>query len=72
MERRLDKLGRMTLRAVRWAIVIVGGMLVILALIAGAGSRTVTLRQLVIDTLAGTDTTDSSGLAPNTVGLTVL
>ncbi len=27
---------------------------------------------LVIDTLAGTDMTDSSGLAPNTVGLTVL
>jgi AsmA-like protein len=52
MERRLDKLGRMTLRAVRWTIVMVGGMLVLLALIAGAGSRTVTLRQLVIDTLA--------------------
>lgn len=27
---------------------------------------------LVIDTLAGTDTTDSGGLAPNTIGLTVL
>ena len=27
---------------------------------------------LVIDTLAGNDTTDSSGLAPNTVGLTIL
>lgn len=42
----------MTLRVTRWAIAIVGGMLVILALIAGAGSRTATLRQLVIDTLA--------------------
>jgi hypothetical protein len=42
----------MTLRATRWVIAIVGGMLVILAIIAGAGSRTATLRQLVIDTLA--------------------
>jgi AsmA-like C-terminal region len=41
-----------TLRAARWAIVIVGGALVALAIAAGAGSRTATLRQLVIDTLA--------------------
>ena len=39
-------------RAVRWIIVIVGGALVVLAVLAGAGSRTATLRQLVIDTLA--------------------
>ena len=42
----------MTLRATRWAIAIVGGLLVFLAIIAGTGSRTATLRQLVIDTLA--------------------
>lgn len=42
----------MTLRATRWAIVVVGGLLVLLAIIAGAGSRTAVLRQLVIDTLA--------------------
>lgn len=42
----------MTLRATRWAIAIVGGTLVVLTIIAGAGSRTATLRQLVIDTLA--------------------
>ena len=42
----------MTLRAVRWTIAIVGGILITLAIIAGAGSRTATLRQLVIDTLA--------------------
>jgi hypothetical protein len=42
----------MTLRVTRWAIAIVGGMLVMLAIIAGGGSRTATLRQLVIDTLA--------------------
>ena len=42
----------MTLRATRWVIVIVGGALVVLALIAGAGSRTATLRQLVVDTLS--------------------
>ena len=41
-----------TLRATRWAIGIIGGALVALALVAGAGSRTATLRQLVIDTLA--------------------
>ena len=39
-------------RAIRWVIVIVGGALVVLAVIAGAGSRTATLRQLVVDTLA--------------------
>ena len=42
----------MTMRATRWAIAVVGGLLVLLAIIAGAGSRTATLRQLVIDTLA--------------------
>lgn len=42
----------MALRAVRWGIAIVGGLLVVLALIAGAGSRTEKLRQLVIETLA--------------------
>jgi hypothetical protein len=42
----------MTLRAARWAIAIIGGLLVLLAIVAGAGSRTTALRQLVIDTLA--------------------
>ena len=42
----------MTLRTARWAIVGIGGLLVLLAIIAGAGSRTAVLRQLVIDTLA--------------------
>jgi AsmA-like protein len=42
----------MTLRATRWAIIVVGGLLVLLAIIAGTGSRTAVLRQLVIDTLA--------------------
>jgi AsmA-like C-terminal region len=42
----------MHLRAARWIIALVGGLLVLLAIIAGAGSRTATLRQLVIDTLA--------------------
>lgn len=41
----------MTRRAARWAIATLGGTLVTLAVIAGAGSRTATLRQLVIDTL---------------------
>jgi hypothetical protein len=41
-----------TLRATRWLIAVVGGMLVLLAVLAGAGSRTATLRQVVIDTLA--------------------
>ncbi len=40
------------LRAIRWGIAIAGGFLVVLALIAGAGSRTEKLKQLVIDTLA--------------------
>lgn len=40
------------MRATRWAIAIVGGLLIVLAIIAGAGSRTATLRKLVIDTLA--------------------
>jgi AsmA-like protein len=52
LERCLNKLSRMSLRVVRWAAAIVGGVLVLLAIIAGAGSRTATLRQLVIDTLA--------------------
>lgn len=42
----------MSLRVTRWTIAIVGGLLVLLAIIAGGGSRTATLRQLVIDTLA--------------------
>src|SRR3954471_19060616 len=42
----------MTFRSARWAIAIVGGLLVLLAIVAGAGSRTDVLRQLVIDTLA--------------------
>ena len=42
----------MSLRVARWGIAIVGGLLVLLAIIAGGGSRTATLRQLVIDTLA--------------------
>lgn len=42
----------MVLRAMRWGIAVAGGLLVILALIAGAGSRTDKLKQLVIDTLA--------------------
>src|SRR6185436_6031364 len=36
----------------RWAIAAVGGALVVLTIIAGAGSRTATLRQLVVETLA--------------------
>ena len=42
----------MVLRAIRWGIAIAGGLLVVLALIAGAGSRTEKLKQLVIDTLS--------------------
>lgn len=41
----------MTLRTTRWLIALVGGTLVGLAVVAGAGSRTATLRQLVINTL---------------------
>lgn len=40
------------MRAARWTIAIVGGLLIVLAIVAGAGSRTATLRQLVIDTLS--------------------
>ena len=39
-------------RAARWAVVAVGAVLLTLAIVAGAGSRTQTLRRLVIDTLA--------------------
>ena len=42
----------MSLRIARWVIAVVGGLLVLLAIIAGGGSRTAALRQLVIDTLA--------------------
>jgi len=42
----------MVLRATRWAIAIVAVLLVLLAILAGTGSRTDKLRQLVIDTLA--------------------
>ena len=42
----------MALRALRWGIGIVGGLLVVVALVAGAGSRTEKLRQLVIETLS--------------------
>jgi hypothetical protein len=41
-----------TLRATRWTIVALGGGLIALAIVAGAGSRTATLRQLLIATLA--------------------
>jgi hypothetical protein len=40
------------IRATRWAIAIIGGALVTLAIVAGGGSRTATLRALVISTLA--------------------
>jgi hypothetical protein len=42
----------MVLRATRWTIAIVAGSLVFLAILAGMGSRTDKLRQLLIDTLA--------------------
>lgn len=42
----------MSIRVARWGIVVVGGLLVAMAAIAGAGSRTATLRKLVVDTLA--------------------
>jgi hypothetical protein len=42
----------MTLRVARWTALAVGAVLVVLAIVAGAGSRTATLRALVIDTLA--------------------
>ena len=41
----------MSIRVARWGIVVTGGLLVTLAIVAGAGSRTATLRQLVVDTL---------------------
>ena len=41
-----------TTRAVRWVVVGVGAALVALAAVAGAGSRTETLRRLVVDTLS--------------------
>jgi hypothetical protein len=40
------------MRVARWAIAVVGGLLVLLAIVAGTGSRTATLRQLVIQTLS--------------------
>lgn len=42
----------MSRSAVRWVVGAVGGLLVTLAVIAGAGSRTETLRKLVVDTLS--------------------
>jgi hypothetical protein len=39
-------------RYARWAVIAIGAALVVLAIVAGAGSRTATLRRLVIDTLA--------------------
>jgi hypothetical protein len=42
----------MSIRIARWGIVVTGGLLVVLAIAAGAGSRTATLRRLVVETLA--------------------
>jgi len=42
----------MSRRLVRWCIVAALGVLVTMAIVAGVGSRTSTLRKLVIDTLA--------------------
>lgn len=42
----------MSMRVARWSIGVVGGVLVALAIVAGAGSRTASLRKLVIETLA--------------------
>jgi hypothetical protein len=42
----------MTLKSARWFVLAVGCVLVVLAIVAGAGSRTETLRQLVTETLA--------------------
>ena len=39
-------------RPVRWSVIAVGAILVVLAMVAGAGSRTETLRRLVVETLA--------------------
>lgn len=40
------------MRATRWAIVVVGGALIVVSLIASGGSRTATLRALLIETLS--------------------
>jgi hypothetical protein len=42
----------MTIRTVRWFVIGLGGALVALTIVAGAGSRTQTLRELVVDTLS--------------------
>lgn len=42
----------MSIRIARWGVGLVGGTLVALAIVAGAGSRTESLRKLVIDTLS--------------------
>jgi len=41
-----------TLRTVRWTVLAIGGVLVVLAIVAAAGSRTETLRRLVTENLA--------------------
>ncbi len=41
----------MSIRVARWVILVIGGLLVVLAIVAGAGSRTAKLRQLVVQTL---------------------
>lgn len=41
----------MSIRVARWVIGVIGGLLVALAIVAGAGSRTGKLRQLVVQTL---------------------
>ncbi len=41
----------MSIRVARWVIVVIGGLLVFLTIVAGAGSRTDKLRQLVVETL---------------------
>ncbi len=55
------------------AIVVTGanGSVTVAGLVATVNLTAADYHALVIDTLAGTDMTDSSGLAPNTVGLTV-
>jgi len=40
------------MRAARWAIGVVGGALIVVSIIASAGSRTPTLRALLVETLA--------------------
>ncbi len=50
---RFDKIPLMTrVSLVRWAIVACLGILIAMAVVAGLGSRTATLRQLVVETLA--------------------